>query len=219
MATKRYGGIYAIKPWWQSRLAGIESVLVKHHVHPDTITFAGVVCATLLGAVLFASGHWPLLALAVPPLAIGRLAANALDGLVARHTGLAHPRGELFNECCDRISDSLIFIGLAFTFQVIASLAWAALVLALLSSYVGITAKATGGKRQFGGLLAKADRMIFLALFSPFVIWRGPVAWNWLLLAFLPALVITLVQRYRWTTRELKEVEERKESDELILAN
>jgi CDP-diacylglycerol--glycerol-3-phosphate 3-phosphatidyltransferase len=210
MATKRYGGIYAIKPWWQSRLAGLESVLVKHHVHPDAITFGGVVCAGLLGVVLFASGQWSLLALAVPPLAIGRLAANALDGLVARHTGLAHPRGELFNECCDRVSDILVFASLAFTLHVIASLAWGVLVLALLSSYVGITAKAAGGKRQFGGLLAKADRMIYLALFSPVVIWRGPVAWNWLLLAYIPALFITLVQRSRWTSIDLKQVEERR---------
>ncbi len=109
MATRRYSGIYGIKPWWQSRLAGIEHALVKRHVHPDTITFAGVVCTGLLGIVLFGSGQWSLLALMVPPLALGRLAANALDGLVARHTGLAHPGGEMFNECCDRISDILIF--------------------------------------------------------------------------------------------------------------
>jgi phosphatidylglycerophosphate synthase len=205
MATKRYGGIYAIKPWWQGRLAGIESVLVKRHVHPDVITLAGVVCAGLLGAALIGTGHWPLLALAIPPLAVGRLAANALDGLVARHTGLARPRGELFNECCDRISDILVFVSLAFTIQVITSLAWGVLVLALLSSYVGITAKAVGGKRQFGGLLAKADRMIFLAPFSPVVIWRGPVAWNWLLLAFIPALLVTLVQRYHWAYLDLKQ--------------
>ena len=219
MAAKRYGGIYAINPWWQSRLAGIESALVKRHVHPDVITFAGVVCAGLLGAALFGSGQWPLLALAVPPLAVGRLAANALDGLVARHTGLARPRGELFNECCDRISDILVFVGLAFTRQVLASLAWGVLVLALLISYVGITAKAAGGKRQFGGLLAKADRMIYLALFSPVVIWRGAVAWNWLLLAFIPALVITLVQRYRWTSIDLKQVEERRKPNEPILVD
>jgi CDP-diacylglycerol---glycerol-3-phosphate 3-phosphatidyltransferase len=124
MATKKYSGIYAIKPWWQSRLTSIESALIKRHAHPDVITLAGVICTGLLGAALVGSGQWPLLALAVTPLAVGRLAANALDGLVARHTGLAHPRGELFNECCDRVSDILIFVGLAFTLHVIASLAW-----------------------------------------------------------------------------------------------
>jgi phosphatidylglycerophosphate synthase len=219
MAAKKYGGIYSIKPWWQSKLAGIENALVERSVHPDVITSAGVVCAALLGAALFASGQWPLFALAVPPLAIGRLAANALDGLVARRTGLARPRGEVFNECCDRVSDILVFTGLAFAAQVIASLAWGVLVLALLSSYVGITAKGAGGKRQFGGLLAKADRMIYLALFSPIVIWRGSAAWNWLLLAFIPALLITLVQRYHWTYIDLKQVEERRKNNESVLVD
>ena len=206
---KRYGGIYAIKPWWQRRLARLEDVLVKHHVHPDVITASGVVFAGLLGLALVLSGQWAICALAVAPLAIGRLAANALDGLVARRSGLAHPRGEVFNECCDRLSDILVFAGLAFNGHVIAPLAWSALVLALLSSYVGIASKAAGGHRQFGGFLAKADRMIYLALFSPLVLAFGPTAWNWLLLAFLPALLVTLVQRYRWTYSDLKQVEER----------
>ncbi len=208
MATKRYGGIYAIKPWWQHRLAGIEQLLINKRVHPDFITSAGVVFSTLLGAVLFTSEKWPLLALMAIPLAIGRLAANALDGLVARHTGLAHPRGEVFNECCDRLSDILIFAGLAFNRAVNAPLAWSVLVLMLLSSYLGIAAKAAGGRRQFGGFLAKADRMIYLALFAPFVAWLGPEAWNWLLLAFVPALLLTLAQRARWTYNDLKQLEE-----------
>lgn len=76
-----------------------------------------------------------------------------------------------------------------------------------------------GGKRQFGGLLAKADRMIYLALFPLVVIWRGPVAWNWLLLAFIPALLITLVQRYRWTYSDLKQVEERSKPNEPLLVD
>jgi CDP-diacylglycerol--glycerol-3-phosphate 3-phosphatidyltransferase len=219
MATKRYSGIYAIKPWWQGRLASLEDILVRHNVHPDVITSTGVVCAALLGLTLLASGQWPLLALAVPFLAVGRLAANALDGLVARRTGKARPAGEMFNECCDRVSDVLIFGALAFTHSVIVPLAWGVLVLALLSSFVGITARAAGGKRQFGGFLAKADRMIYLAVFSPIVIWQGPLAWNWLLLAFLPALLLTFVQRYRWATLDLKQEEEKRKSNELVFVD
>jgi len=168
MITKGYGGIYAIKPWWQRRLAGIEHSLIKHHVHPDVITTIGVVFAALLGLALLATSAWPLYALAVAPLAVGRLAANALDGLVARHTGLAHPLGEVFNECCDRIADIFVFVGLALNSAVVAPLACCVLVLTLLNSYLGVTAKAAGGKRQYGGLLAKADRMIFLRLSQPY---------------------------------------------------
>jgi archaetidylinositol phosphate synthase len=219
MVTKRYGGIYAIKPWWQGRLTGIERVLIENHVHPDIITTVGVVFAALLGLALLLTSYGPLFALAIAPLAVGRLAANALDGLVARHTGLAHPLGEVFNECCDRIADIFVFVGLALNTAVVAPLAWCVLVLILLNSYLGVTARAAGGKRQYGGLLAKADRMIFLAAFSPVVFFFGPIAWNWLLLAFIPAILITFVQRYHWTYMDLRTLEERRKSNEQTLAD
>jgi CDP-diacylglycerol--glycerol-3-phosphate 3-phosphatidyltransferase len=219
MITKGYGGIYAIKPWWQRRLTGIEHSLIKHHVHPDVITTVGVMFAALLGIALLITADWPLFTLAVAPLAVGRLAANALDGLVARHTGLARPLGEVFNECCDRIADIFVFAGLALNSAVIAPLAWTVLVLTLLNSYLGVTAKAAGGKRQYGGFLAKADRMIFLAAFSPVVLFFGPVAWNWLLLAFIPAILLTFIQRYCWIYTDLRTLEERKNRDEQALAD
>ena len=219
MTTKNYRGIYGIKPWWQQRLAGLENRLVKWRIHPDLVTLAGVGCAGLMGLALAASARWPLLVLAVVPLAIGRLAANALDGLVARRTGLARPWGEVYNECCDRISDTLIFVGLAFNSQVIAPLAWGVLVLILLNSYLGVAAKAAGGKRQFGGLLAKADRMIYMAVFSLLALFLGPSAWNWLLLVFAPATALTIVQRIRWSYSDLKQVEARRRHDGNLLAN
>jgi len=205
MATKNYRGIYAIKPWWQRRLAGLEDQLVRWHVHPDLITLAGVGCTALMGIVLAISAQQSQLVLAVAPLAIGRLAANALDGLVARRTGLARPWGEVFNECCDRLADTLVFVGLALNSHVNASLALGVLVLTLLSSYLGIVGKAAGGKRQFGGFLAKADRMIYIALYSLLVFFLGAAAWNWLLLAFIPATLLTIVQRYRWIYTELQQ--------------
>jgi len=204
MGTKISGGIYSIKPWWQARLGGIEATLLRRRVHPDQITLFGVGCAGLLGLSLAATAYSPWFALAVAPLAIGRLAANALDGLVARKSGLARPWGEVFNEFSDRLADAAVLMGLVLNSQVFGPLAWMVLLLTLLNSYLGTAAKAAGGKRQFGGLLAKADRMIYLALFSPLVLVFGAVAWNWLLAAFLPALLLTIVQRYRWIYTELK---------------
>jgi CDP-diacylglycerol--glycerol-3-phosphate 3-phosphatidyltransferase len=204
MAVKRFGGIYSIKPWWQQQLGGIEEWLVRRRVHPDLVTLAGVGCAGLLGAALAASAVWPMLTLVVAPLAIGRLAANALDGLVARRLGVARPWGEVFNEFGDRLADAAVLLGLALNSAVFSPLAWGVLVLTLLNSYLGTVAKAAGGKRQFGGLLAKADRMIYLAVFSPLALVFGPLAWNWLLIAFVPALLITLWQRYRWIYAEFK---------------
>jgi 1-acyl-sn-glycerol-3-phosphate acyltransferase len=203
METKHYGGIYAIKPWWQRQLHSLEDWLVSRRVHPNLITLGGMICAALLGLALYLTAWWPALALLVAPLAIGRLAANALDGTVARRTGLASQVGEVFNEVGDRLSDSLVCIGLALNGHVLAPLAWLALVLMLLTSYVGIAAKAAGGQRLFGGLMAKADRMIALALFSPLVLCFGAAAWNWLLLLWIPALVLTMAQRCRRVYRDL----------------
>lgn len=202
---KNFGGIYAIKPWWQRRLHGLENWLVNHQIHPDFVTLAGVACAGLLGGALAWSSALPLLTIAVAPLAIGRLAANALDGLVARRSGLARPWGEVFNEFSDRLSDTAIFVGLALNSHVCGPLAVGVLLLTLLNSYLGIVAKAAGGKRQFGGLLAKADRMIYLALFSLIVLFAGAAAWNWLLLIFVVALLVTIVQRYRWVYADLNQ--------------
>lgn len=205
MSSKSYTGIYAIKPWWQKRLATVEALLIKWRIHPNLITLSGVACAGLMGITLAASASWPWLVLAVAPLAIGRLAANALDGLVARRLGLATPWGEVYNECCDRLSDILVFAGLVFNGHIFASLAWGVLVLILFNSYLGTVAKASGGKRQFGGLLAKADRMIYIAIFSLVALFLGSTAWNWLLLAFIPAILLTIVQRTRWIYAELKQ--------------
>jgi phosphatidylglycerophosphate synthase len=203
MTTNNYRGIYAIKPWWQQRLTHVEDALVARHIHPDIITLAGVGCAALMGVTLFASAYNHWLILAIAPLAVARLAANALDGLVARRTGLTRPWGEVFNECCDRLADILVFVGLAFNPFVHAALAWGTLVLILFNSYLGTVPKAAGGKRQFGGLLAKADRMIYMAFFSYVAFFYGSPTWNWLLLAFIPATLFTIVQRSRWAYREL----------------
>lgn len=203
MAANSYRGIYAIKPWWQRRLTNIEDTLVAQHIHPDIITFAGVLCSALMGAALFFSSslHWYLLLVA--PLAVARLAANALDGLVARRTGLARPWGEVFNECCDRLADILIFVGLAFNPLVNTTLVWLALIFILFNSYLGTVAKAAGGKRQFGGLVAKADRMIYMGAFSYVAFFYGGATWNWLLLALIPTTLFTIIQRYCWAYRDL----------------
>lgn len=203
MALKQFSGIYSIKPWWQARLANLERTLLRHRIHPDQITLAGVVCAGCLGLTLAFSATWGWLTLLVAPLAIARLAANALDGLVARKSGLARPWGEVYNEFSDRLADCAVFAGLALNPQVVTPLAWGCLVLVLLNSYLGTVAKAAGGQRQFGGLLAKADRMIYLAVFSPLVFFFGAASWNWLLVAFVALMLFTILQRYRWIYRDL----------------
>src|SRR5262249_8092678 len=62
----------------------------------------------------------------------------------------------------DRVSDVLIFTGVAHSgLNSPVSGYWAA-ILALLTAYVGMMGQAVGGKREFGGVMAKPWRMVAL---------------------------------------------------------
>ncbi len=158
-------GIYAIKPAFQRSLHGVEDWLVQQHVHPDVLTFAALALSLAGGVLLYFAGSLPRwLLLLVPVVALGRTALNALDGLVARRTGTARPWGEVLNEACDRLADLALFGGLAFAPYSNIYLGAATLAAMLFSSYLGVLSKAAGGPRVYTGIMAKADRMIFLAL-------------------------------------------------------
>lgn len=196
-------GIYTIKPRFQRSLAGVARWLVGRRVHPDTLTFAALVLSLAGGVALYFAPAVPWLLLAVPVVALARTALNALDGMVAKASGLARPWGEVLNEFCDRLADVALFGGLALSAAVELRLAFAALVLVLLSSYLGTVSKAAGGPRQYGGLMGKADRMLYLSLASVLAFFAGPWLMNYFLAFVLAGVLVTIAQRWRQTRADL----------------
>jgi CDP-diacylglycerol--glycerol-3-phosphate 3-phosphatidyltransferase len=157
-------GVYAVKPWFRRRLSSTARALARQGVSADRVTTAGVL-ASMAGGLAFAGGRLSRWAyLAVPGLALARTAANALDGLVAEQTGTARPAGELWNETADRLGDIALFAGAATVPGVSPALAFSALAAAELSSYVGVAARAAGGRRRYEGPMGKPDRMLALSL-------------------------------------------------------
>ena len=154
--------LYDVKPRFRALLQGLMPAL--RAIHPDWITLAGLFFS-LVAALLFKRAdawRWPFLV--IPVLLLFRITCNALDGMVAQATGKARAFGEVLNELVDRLSDVAILLGIAVS--PLSSLAWglAAIVGVLLSSYVGVLGKAVGAGRQYGGVLGKADRMLYLGL-------------------------------------------------------
>ncbi|GAC1429462.1 MAG: hypothetical protein NVSMB65_02840 [Chloroflexota bacterium] len=141
-------GIYRVKPRFQQSLRGVEVYLVARRVHPDYLTLAALLLCVAGGAALVASRQVPWLMVVIVPVALGRTALNALDGLVARDTGLARPWGEVLNEFCDRLADVALFLGVAFAPGGQPMVGSVTIVVMLLSSYVAILSKAAGGRRQ-----------------------------------------------------------------------
>ena len=198
-------GIYTIKPRFQRALGGVERVLVARRVHPDYLTLGALGLALVGGLALWASAAAPGLLLLLPPLVLGRTALNALDGLVARATGLARPWGEVLNEFCDRLADVALLGGVALAPGASAPLGAAVLVVRLLASSRGTAAKAAGGRRQYGGIMAKADRMLALGLAAGLAFCLpGVPVFGVFQIVVLAGLLVTIGQRLGATYVDLQ---------------
>ena len=206
-------GIYAIKPAFQKALKPIEIMLIESHVHPDLITFAALLVSLAGACAIACSSQAGMLWLlcTTPIFAFLRTVLNALDGMVAVSTCQARPWGEVLNEFCDRLSDIAIFGGIFLSRMANGPLLATVVITILLSSYMGILSKSAGAKRQFGGLMGKADRMIFLGLAGPLAfilnengVLSASIVLNTFLVLLLLGSVITIFQRGVKTYVDLK---------------
>jgi phosphatidylglycerophosphate synthase len=115
--------------------------------------------------------------------------------------------GEVWNELADRVADVVMIGALAFVAAVGPLLAGAATVAALLASYVGITSRAVGAPRQYGGVMSKPGRMIVLATAAPLALLLAdgrPLMLGALVIA--GGALVTSVQRLVATGRDLSGV-------------
>ena len=85
-----------------------------------------------------------------------------LDGMVAVASGKASLRGEILNDLPDRISDVLIFTGVAHSGWMNPLFGYWAAIFSLLTAYVGMLGQAVGVQREFSGLMSKPWRMVTL---------------------------------------------------------
>jgi CDP-diacylglycerol--glycerol-3-phosphate 3-phosphatidyltransferase len=173
----------AVKPIGNSiRKAGISA---------DMITATGIVmafaAAIAIGAGALQLGFVLLVLTGIPDL---------LDGAVAKASGKSGPRGAFFDSVSDRLTDGLLFGGIAWFLSASGEPTWivmlpvAGYVTASIVSYIRAKADALGFDAR-GGLVERAERIILLAiglLFEPVLI---PV-----LVLIIVLNVITAGQRF-----------------------
>ncbi|PIR87109.1 MAG: hypothetical protein COU11_02685 [Candidatus Harrisonbacteria bacterium CG10_big_fil_rev_8_21_14_0_10_49_15] len=198
-------GIYSIKPKFQQLLSPVTSYLIRQRVHPTALNIAGLLFSLVTAACLYYSTQTPWLLVIVPIAVFIRTALNALDGQVSRSLGIASPFGEVLNEFLDRVSDAAIFFAIALLPTVDLILGSVTVIAILLNSYLSIASKAAGASRQYGGIMGKADRMIYLGLAAlvVFVTSAGEF-WNYFLWIILLGTLITLLTRFNKTKKELE---------------
>ena len=197
--------LYATKGAINARLVPLVDRLAKAGVTPDQITLAAVPVSLIGSVCLLLSPQVPALLLLIPVLAGVRILLNLLDGNMARRTGKIHPRGELFNELGDRLADTAFIAPVAFLPGADARIVLLGLLAGVLASYTGITTKAAGAERLYGGILSKPGRMALLVVCAVWAAVAAPntTAWTVFGPVLLLGTTLTLLERIATAVRRL----------------
>src|SRR5436305_412229 len=141
---------------------GAVKFCVNTGIHPDLVSYTSVVAAAGAGISFWQARSWPALLILAVIFCYLRLWLNMLDGMVALAAGKASRTGEIANELPDRISDVIIFVGVAHSNLCHPLSGYWVAIFALLVAYVGTLGQAVGVQREFSGLMAKPWRMVAL---------------------------------------------------------
>ncbi len=189
------------------------------NVSPDVLTWISLVFALIAGLFFyFSSPDFELnnffLFFAVFFVFLNGL-FDAIDGKVAKLTHKISNRGDFLDHALDRYADVFIVGGLALSpwcrYPAIGLLA---LVGMLLTSYMGTQAQAVGYKREYSGLLGRADRLVLLMIipiiqhiflnYTNFELPLGLFLLEWILIYFAVVGNITAIQRFYSTLKWCK---------------
>jgi phosphatidylglycerophosphate synthase len=168
---------------WAQKLA---SAMARSSLTPNQISMLSVLFAGVGAALLV---WWPTLTgLLLCAFCIQlRLLCNLLDGMVAVEAGKGSPTGRIYNEFPDRITDSLLIVALGYAAGM-PWLGWFGALLAIGTAYVRVFGGSVGLVQDFGGLMAKQQRMAVLTLAC--VVAAGEQFWQTTHVALLAAAAI-----------------------------
>ena len=175
---------------FEKALKPVGESLRRTGLSPDHFTLLGLVVAAA-ASVAIGAGYLQLGLL----LVIASALPDLLDGALAKASNSASQRGAFFDSVIDRVSDALMFCGIAWYFGstrggTTAVLPFAVMGFSLLISYERAKAEALGLTAK-GGLMERAERIILVCFGLLFESLLYAVMWVMLVL-----VAITAVQRF-----------------------
>jgi CDP-diacylglycerol--glycerol-3-phosphate 3-phosphatidyltransferase len=168
----------------------VGQLLRKTGMSPDHLTILGIVFAVIaafsIGTGALRGGLILVILAAVPDM---------LDGALAKASGTSSQRGAFFDSVVDRVTDSVLFGGVAWYFASekdphLALLPMAIMGVSSLISYERAKAESLGLYAK-GGLMERAERIVVLCIALLFDSLLVPIMWIMLVLT-----VITAIQRF-----------------------
>lgn len=159
--------IYDIKPQFQNLLRPVVKWLARRSVTPNQVTISAIILSFITGVLitLFSSNIYILLL--VPVVMFGRMALNAIDGMLAKEHNMKTALGNILNELGDVISDVCLFLPFAFVVGFSEPLIIAIVIFSIISEMTGVLGSVIGASRRYDGPMGKSDRAFifgFLAL-------------------------------------------------------
>lgn len=186
--------------------------LIRHRVHPNTITIVGTICSCT-GGIIYGTGH-----IRTGGIFLGLTALfDVLDGTVARRTNRSSTFGAFLDSTLDRLADGAVLGGLAVFYALspvhhsvpMVVVCLAGLIGSFLTSYTRARAEALGIDAKVG-MLQRPERVVLLS--APQGLF-GLALHGWVLAIIIIVLTvtawITVVQRM---ARVYHETEPRKGS-------
>lgn len=187
------------------------------NVNPNLLTWISLVFAFIAGVFFYFSSPETELVNFYLYFAVLFVFLNglfdAIDGKVAKLAHKTSKRGDFLDHAVDRYADVFIVGGLALSPWLRAHpyIGLLAIVGMLLTSYMGTQAQAIGYKRDYSGLLGRADRLALLIIapiiqhlllhYTNFELLLGLFLLEWVLIYFAVMGNITAIQRFYSTLK------------------
>ena len=133
--------------------------------NPDTLTWIAFFSAVIAGFFFFTASTGNAYLLLAFLFVLLNAFFDAMDGKVAKSRGLASRRGDFLDHVLDRYADAFMLGGITFSIYCREWIGILAMLGVIFASYMGTQAHAVTGKRDYGGILGRADRLVLLIIF------------------------------------------------------
>jgi phosphatidylglycerophosphate synthase len=140
--------------------------LIKHKFSPTSLSYIGFLCSVSVAFLLSMGGlHFPFyIAWMVPFILFWAGAFDIFDGEVARRTNSNSKAGAFLDSNLDRLSDSVLIIGLILGNSLHYVLGYIILFLVIMISYIRARAENEGIDMRGVGFMERAERLVILWL-------------------------------------------------------
>lgn len=183
----------------------IGTFFASRGVSANSWTFLSLCALSLAGILYAASTHWPFESLYYVKVISSSLVLiggffDVVDGSVARATKQASQKGSFLDSIIDRISESIIFIGIAIGHLADPVLCLLAMSSSFLVSYIRAKAESLNVQLSGLGVGERAERLLILAA-AGFIPVPNSIQWGVILVTLVAGF--TVIHRSILTSKRL----------------